>query len=158
MEEPRIIKKYPNRRLYDTATSQYITLEGVRALVLAQTPFQVVDNQTGEDITRGILLQIISEQEEKGMPLFSNALLSGLIHFQGDALQSSLTDYLEKSLLLFVDQQAVFRKQLQAPLAATAATPLAIIHEMAERHFALWKTWQESLFPEGNQKGSSSPE
>ena len=83
----RLIKKYPNRRLYDTRTSSYITLADVKALVLKHEQFQVVDAKTGEDLTRSILLQIILEEEAGGMPMFTSDLLSQLIRFYGNAMQ-----------------------------------------------------------------------
>jgi polyhydroxyalkanoate synthesis repressor PhaR len=97
MSEPRIIKKYPNRRLYDTAVSSYITLEDVKQLVLERADFHVIDARTNTDITRGILLQIISEQEEQGNPIFTTEVLAHIIRFYGDTLQGMMGNYLEKS-------------------------------------------------------------
>ena len=105
MSDPRIIKKYPNRRLYDTTVSSYITLEDVRKLVMSQEEFCVVDARSKEDITRSILLQIILEQEEDGEPIFTQQVLAQIIRFYGDALQGTLTRYLERSFGLFVEQQ-----------------------------------------------------
>ena len=104
MSEPRIIKKYPNRRLYDTTVSSYITLEDVRKLVLDAEDFCVVDARSKDDITRSILLQIILEQEEDGSPIFSEQVLSQVIRFYGDALQGTLTSYLDRSFGLLVEQ------------------------------------------------------
>ena len=105
----RLIKKYPNRRLYDTRTSSYITLVDVKELVLKHEQFQVVDAKTSEDLTRSILLQIILEEEAGGMPMFTSDLLSQLIRFYGNAMQGMVGNYLEKNMQTFVQVQ----KQLQ---------------------------------------------
>jgi polyhydroxyalkanoate synthesis repressor PhaR len=105
----RMIKKYPNRRLYDTRTSIYITLADVKELVLKHEQFQVVDAKSGEDLTRSILLQIILEEEAGGMPMFTSDLLSQLIRFYGNAMQGMVGNYLEKNMQTFVQVQ----KQLQ---------------------------------------------
>ena len=105
----RLIKKYPNRRLYDTRTSSYITLADVKELVLKHAQFQVVDAKTSEDLTRSILLQIILEEEAGGMPMFTSDLLSQLIRFYGNAMQGMVGNYLEKNMQTFVQVQ----KQLQ---------------------------------------------
>jgi len=105
----RLIKKYPNRRLYDTRTSSYITLADVKELVLKHEQFQVVDAKTGDDLTRSILLQIILEEEAGGMPMFTSDLLSQLIRFYGNAMQGMVGNYLEKNMQTFVHVQ----KQLQ---------------------------------------------
>jgi polyhydroxyalkanoate synthesis repressor PhaR len=105
----RLIKKYPNRRLYDTRTSSYITLADVKELVLKHEQFQVVDAKTSENLTRSILLQIILEEEAGGMPMFTSDLLSQLIRFYGNAMQGMVGNYLEKNMQTFVQVQ----KQLQ---------------------------------------------
>jgi polyhydroxyalkanoate synthesis repressor PhaR len=110
MSEPsRLIKKYPNRRLYDTKTSAYITLSDVKDLVLTTEPFKVLDAKTGEDLTRSILLQIILEEETAGVPLFTTDLLSQMIRFYGHAMQGMLGKYLETNIKSFTD----FQKKLQ---------------------------------------------
>ena len=103
---PRIIKKYPNRRLYDTANSGYITLVDVKQMVLENIEFQVVDAKTGDDLTRSILLQIILEEETDGVPIFSTSMLSQIIRFYGHAMQGMMGSYLEKNLQTFTDIQA----------------------------------------------------
>ncbi|MBK8181578.1 MAG: polyhydroxyalkanoate synthesis repressor PhaR [Candidatus Competibacteraceae bacterium] len=136
MSEPRIIKKYPNRRLYDTAVSSYITLENVKQLVLERTDFNVIDARTNTDITRGILLQIISEQEEQGNPIFTTEVLAHIIRFYGDTLQGMMGNYLEKSLQVFVDQQHLFREQMRSLI---GKNPLAMMTELVEHNLSLWK-------------------
>jgi polyhydroxyalkanoate synthesis repressor PhaR len=104
MSEPRIIKKYPNRRLYDTVESRYITLADIRRLVIERIDFVVVDKKTQGDITRSILLQVIAEQEHDGEPLMSRDFLSQVIRSYGDAMRSTVGSYLEQSLKLFASQ------------------------------------------------------
>jgi len=101
----RLIKKYPNRRLYDTQTSSYITLADVKQLVLANEEFTVVDAKTDEDLTRSILLQIILEEEANGSPMFSSGALSQIIRYYGHAMQGMMGSYLEKNIQAFIDIQ-----------------------------------------------------
>lgn len=101
----RLIKKYPNRRLYDTQTSSYITLHDVKQLVLGNEEFTVVDAKTEEDITRSILLQIILEEEANGSPMFSSHALSQIIRYYGHAMQGMMGSYLEKNIQAFIDIQ-----------------------------------------------------
>jgi polyhydroxyalkanoate synthesis repressor PhaR len=102
---PRILKKYPNRRLYDTRTSSYITLADVKQMVLGGENFVVRDAKTGEDLTRSILLQIILEEETAGVPMFSTQMLASIIRFYGHAMQGLMGSYLEKNLQAFVEMQ-----------------------------------------------------
>lgn len=108
---PRAIKKYPNRRLYDTETSTYITLSDVQQLVMRNEPFVVRDAKTNEDLTRSILLQIILEEETAGAPLFTEAVLANIIRFYGNAMQSFMGDYLEKNVQTFMDLQVKMAEQ-----------------------------------------------
>ncbi len=107
----RILKKYPNRRLYDTEVSRYITLADVKAMVLAAVDFEVRDAKTGDDLTRSILLQIILEEETGGMPMFSSSMLAQIIRFYGHAMQGMMGSYLEKNLQTFTDVQARVAEQ-----------------------------------------------
>jgi polyhydroxyalkanoate synthesis repressor PhaR len=114
MSEPaRLIKKYPNRRLYDTKTSVYITLADVKKLVMGGEEFQVVDAKTGEDLTRSILLQIILEEEAAGAPMFSSDVLTQFIRSYGNAMQGMLGAYLERNMQLFGEIQKSMREQSQ---------------------------------------------
>jgi polyhydroxyalkanoate synthesis repressor PhaR len=101
----RLIKKYPNRRLYDTQTSSYITLTDVKQLVLANEDFTVIDAKSEEDLTRSILLQIILEEESNGSPMFSSGALSQIIRYYGHAMQGMMGSYLEKNIQAFIDIQ-----------------------------------------------------
>ena len=107
----RVIKKYPNRRLYDTTTSTYITLAEVKQLVLASENLMVRDAKTSEDITRSILLQIILEEEAGGAPMFSEAVLANIIRFYGHAMQGFMGSYLEKNIQMFTDMQVRLAEQ-----------------------------------------------
>ena len=107
----RVIKKYPNRRLYDTDTSTYITLTEVKQLVMDSEPFVVRDAKTSEDLTRSILLQIILEEEAGGAPMFSEPVLANLIRFYGHAAQGFMGSYLEKNVQAFTDIQAKLAEQ-----------------------------------------------
>ena len=104
----RLIKKYPNRRLYDTQTSSYITLTDVKQLVLDADEFTVVDAKTNDDLTRSILLQIILEEESNGAPMFSSVVLSQIIRYYGHAMQGMMGSYLEKNVQAFTDIQHKF--------------------------------------------------
>jgi len=110
---PRVIKKYPNRRLYDTDTSSYITLTEVKRLVMDSEPFVVRDVKTGEDLTRNILLQIILEEEAGGSPMFTAPVLASVIRFYGHAMQGLAGGYLEKNLQSLMDIQTQFGEQSQ---------------------------------------------
>jgi polyhydroxyalkanoate synthesis repressor PhaR len=113
MASPRIIKKYPNRRLYDTETSAYITLAEVKELVLGYKDFQVQDAKSGEDLTRSILLQIILEEESGGVPMFSSDMLANIIRYYGHAMQGMMGSYLERSISAFHEAQKRFQEQAQ---------------------------------------------
>jgi polyhydroxyalkanoate synthesis repressor PhaR len=113
MASPRIIKKYPNRRLYDTETSTYITLAEVKDLVLQYREFQVQDAKSGGDLTRAILLQIILEEESGGVPMFSTDMLANIIRYYGHSMQGLMGSYLERSIQAFHEAQKRFQAQAQ---------------------------------------------
>ena len=120
---PRILKKYPNRRLYDTQLSSYITLADVKAMVLAAESFEVRDAKTGEDLTRSILLQIILEEESGGGPMFSAPMLAQIIRFYGHSMQGMMGSYLEKNLQTFTEIQARLAEQSKGIYDPGAQTP-----------------------------------
>jgi polyhydroxyalkanoate synthesis repressor PhaR len=153
MASPRVIKKYPNRRLYDTRVSSYITLEEVRQLVLSGEAFEVRDAKTNEDLTRAVLLQIIAEYEQHGQPIFSTTLLSQIIRFYGDAMQGFVGGYLENSLKVFLEQQDKFRSQLNSLL---GQTPWSMLNEVTERNIELWKSLQPGSTPPPS--GAAAPD
>ena len=153
MSETRVIKKYPNRRLYDTEISSYITLEDVRQLVVEHVDFRVQDAKSKRDITRSILLQIILEREEDGEPIFSEPVLQEIIRFYGDSLQGMMTSYLEKSLKLFVAQQDKWRGSMANVM---VGDPLEIMREVAEKNLAMWTEMQENFLGGDLSGGVSS--
>lgn len=132
----RLIKKYPNRRLYDTSSSSYITLDDVKELVLNHNKFKIIDTRSNEDVTNYILLQIISEQETSGSPLFTTEVLQNIIRFYGNSMQSIMSHYLEKTIAHFTDQQTNFQKQLSTLLNKT--NPVNVANEFANFNKALW--------------------
>ena len=111
---PRIIKKYPNRRLYDTETSAYITLADVKQFVLENQVFEVQDARSGENLTRSILLQIILEEESGGVPMFSSDMLSNIIRYYGHSMQGLMGSYLERSIGAFHEAQRKFQEQTKS--------------------------------------------
>jgi polyhydroxyalkanoate synthesis repressor PhaR len=123
MATPRIIKKYPNRRLYDTETSTYITLADVKDLVLGYKEFQVQDAKTGDDLTRSILLQIILEEESGGVPMFSQDMLANIIRYYGHAMQGLMGSYLERSIFAFHEAQKRFQSQATNMIGEMPAMP-----------------------------------
>jgi polyhydroxyalkanoate synthesis repressor PhaR len=123
--QTRLIKKYPNRRLYDTQTSTYITLSDVKQLVLAGENFTVLDAKTSEDLTRSILLQIILDEESGGAPMFSAPMLSQMIRFYGNAMQGMMGDYLEKNIHAFTEMQNAFQEQSKKLVEGKASFPTA---------------------------------
>lgn len=135
----RVIKKYPNRRLYDTHVSRYITLEEVRQLVINHVRFRVEDKRSKNDITRTILLQVISEREEGGNPIFSSDLLTHIIRFYGDPMQTSISRYLELSMRLFMEQQQGFAEKISG-LLGQVQEPVQSLKELADRQVPIWRT------------------
>ena len=120
---PRILKKYPNRRLYDTRTSAYITLADVKKMVLEGDAFEVRDAKSGDELTRSILLQIILEEETGGVPMFSSQMLAQIIRFYGHAMQGFMGSYLEKNLQALAEMQARFADPGKGLFDPAAMTP-----------------------------------
>ena len=143
----RILRKYTNRRLYDTSRSCYVTLEDVKQLVLSGESFQVQDSKTGNDLTRNILLQIISEQEAEGHgTLLTNQVLQQLIRFYGDSMQGMMSQYLEQSIAAFLEHQDRIREQMQTMMGA--ANPLTMMGRIADQNMAVW-----SMFSPKQEEG-----
>ena len=148
MSELRTIKKYPNRRLYDTVESRYITLSDIRRLVIERVDFVVIDKKSQEDITRSILLQVIAEQEHGGEPLMSRDFLSQIIRSYGGAAQGMIGSYLEQSLKLFASQQRDARDRAKA---AGEAEPTALgnnpgINHLAQKNYQRWRQVQDEIY------------
>jgi polyhydroxyalkanoate synthesis repressor PhaR len=143
MSEPRIIKKYPNRRLYDTVQSKYITLSDIRSLVLERIEFVVIDKKSQVDITRSILLQVIAEQEHGVDPVMSRDFLSHVIRSYGGTLQGMLSSYLEQSMKLFSSQQRELRDKVKA---VVGTDPLDTVAGVAQRNYQRWRSVQDEIF------------
>lgn len=142
MSEPRVIKKYPNRRLYDTVESRYITLADIRRLVTDGVEFVVIDKKTQEDITRSILLQVIAEQEHAGEPLMSQDFLSQIIRSYGGAMQSFVGTYLEQSLKMLSGQQQQMREQMRGMMGTETYDNLATL---TQKNIERWRSMQEDV-------------
>ena len=143
MSKSRIIKKYPNRRLYDTEESRYITLADIRGLVMHKIDFTVIDKKSQEDITRSILLQVISEQEQLGDPIMSREFLAHVIRSYGDTMQTMVGSYLEQSLKLFMDQQQHIRDRVKS---VVGIDPLGMVAGLAQKNYQRWKAVQEDIW------------
>ena len=155
MSEPRIIKKYPNRRLYDTEESRYITLADIRRLVLEKIEFAVIDKKSQKDITRSILLQVISEQEQEGDPIFSRDFLSQVIRSYGGSMQGFVSSYMEQSLKLFMAQQQQLRDRVKGMV---GVDPVGVVTGIALKNYARWKSVQDEIFSALTGRGESPPE
>ena len=155
MAAMRIIKKYPNRRLYDTEISSYITIEDVRQLIVDGEDFEVRDAKTGDDLTRTVLLQIITEQEQDGEPILSTQLLSHIIRFYGDSMQGFMGNYLDRSITLFMEQQQQFRQQMGGLM---GQTPWTMLNQLTERNMELWQEFQRNLSGGGLSRPTVKPE
>jgi len=144
MSEPRIIKKYPNRRLYDTVESRYITLGDVRKLVVEQVDFVVIDKKTQADITNSILLQVIAEQEHGGEPLMSRDFLSQIIRsYGGGAMQGLIGCYLEQSLKMFASQQRETRERAKS---VVGTDPHDVVSSVVQKNYQRWRSVQDEIF------------
>ncbi|MBM4180042.1 MAG: polyhydroxyalkanoate synthesis repressor PhaR [Betaproteobacteria bacterium] len=156
MSNERLIKKYPNRRLYDTEESRYITLAEVKELVMRSVPFKVVDSQNEQDITRGILLQIIMEQEAGGSPMFTATMLERFIRFYGDTAQAAFTNFLDQNLDLFLKQQRMFSEHMQG---IWSGNPMDFWLKLGQQNMSFWKDMEETTRRnadvEGNGKSKS---
>ncbi len=147
MKTRRQIKKYANRRLYDTVDSKHVTLADIRTLVVSGEDIRVTDDTTGEDITRPLLLQIIVDQEHAGKPMLSEVLLSQLIRFYGNPMQEMMSDYLQKSVDTFVGQQQSVQDQMRTMM---SNTPLATMRELMKQNVSTWENMM-SVHAEGNE-------
>jgi polyhydroxyalkanoate synthesis repressor PhaR len=141
MAEERLIRKYANRRLYDAQDSRHVTLDDLRKLIARGERIKVVDDKSGEDLTRSILLQIIASQEQFGTPVLSTQLLEAIIRFYGNPIQQMLTTYLERSIGGLLRQQNV----MQAEMAKVLETPMAPLAEMTRQNMEMWAKMQASM-------------
>jgi polyhydroxyalkanoate synthesis repressor PhaR len=141
MNEPRVIKKYPNRRLYDTVESRYITLADVRKLVVEQIDFVVIDKKSQEDITRCILLQVIAELEQAGEPLMSRDFLSQVIRFHDANYHDMIGSYLEQCFKLFASHQRDARER-----GKNDGDVLQVAASLAQKNYQRWRSVQEEIY------------
>jgi polyhydroxyalkanoate synthesis repressor PhaR len=155
-DQPTTIKKYANRRLYNTGTSTYVTLEDLAAMVKEGEDFLVYDAKTGDDITRSVLAQIIFEQENKaGQNLLPTTFLRQLIRFYGDSMQMVVPKYLEQSIDTLTREQEKFRKQLASTL---SGTPFAPLEEQVRRNMELFQQTFSMFKPFGTRSGTAEAE
>ena len=142
MSQERLIKKYANRRLYDASQSRHITLDDIRALIVKGEKIKVVEDKTGHDITRHILLQVIAEQEQFGRPVLSTPVLESIIRFYGSSMQGFLASFLEKSIETFLRQQDTLQSQLSKMV---ANTPLATVADLTRQNLETLSKMQETV-------------
>jgi len=135
MQQERLIRKYSNRRLYDTTASRHVTLDDLRQLIVAGERIKVIDDKSGEDLTRSVLLQIISEQEQFGMPVLGAELLEMIIRFYGGPMQALLSRYLEQAFTAMLRQQ----EAMQSEMAKALQTPFAPLTELARKNMEMWE-------------------
>ncbi|MEO8445185.1 MAG: polyhydroxyalkanoate synthesis repressor PhaR [Gammaproteobacteria bacterium] len=156
---PRTIKKYANRRLYDTEASRHVTLDGIRQLVASGEDVAVIDDTSGQDITRSILLQVITEQEQGGRPILSAEMLKQIIRFYGNPLQELMGGYLERSVDVFMSQQKLLQDQIQKTM---GITPFGTMQNLAQKNMESWsqmqKTFLDMMTPKGpTTSGAAGP-
>jgi polyhydroxyalkanoate synthesis repressor PhaR len=142
MSEQRLIKKYANRRLYDASQSRHITLDDIRGLIVKGEKIRVVEDKSGQDITRHILLQVIAEQEQFGRPILSTKVLEAIIRFYGNSMQGILASFLEKSVETFLTQQEALQSQISRIM---ATTPLATVADLTRQNLETLSKLQESM-------------
>ncbi|MEL7448105.1 MAG: polyhydroxyalkanoate synthesis repressor PhaR [Pseudomonadota bacterium] len=142
MASERLIKKYANRRLYDTEASKHVTLDGIRELITAGHDVRILDDTSGDDITRAVLLQVITEQEQGGRPVLDADLLMRIIRLYGNPAQDLMSEYLVKSFDAFMVQQSRLQEQMRA---AMAATPFADLTDMMASNMKAWQAMQERM-------------
>jgi polyhydroxyalkanoate synthesis repressor PhaR len=152
MSEPRVIRKYANRRLYDATASRHVTLEDIRKLIGSGEKVQVIDDRSGADLTRQVLLQIIAEQEQFGAPVLSVQLLEGIIRFYGNPVQEMLSRYLEQSLGTVINQQ----RTVQAEMAKALESPMAPLGELTRQNMELWTRMQASMMAAFSQSAGAA--
>src|ERR1035438_4613082 len=138
MQPERLIRKYSNRRLYDTSGSRHVTLEDLRQLVAGGEKIKVIDDKSGDDLTRSVLLQIIAEQEQFGVPVLNCDLLEMVIRFYGGPMQALLSRYLEQAFTTMLRQQ----EAMQSEMAKALQTPFAPLTELARKNMEVWEQMQ----------------
>jgi polyhydroxyalkanoate synthesis repressor PhaR len=154
MSAERLIKKYANRRLYDASQSRHITLADIRALIVKGERVRVVEDKTGEDITRHILLQVIAEQEQFGRPILSTKVLEAIVRVYGNGMQGMLASFLERSIEIFLVQQEALQAQISK---VVANTPLSSVADAARSNLEAWSKLQDNMLKAFLGRRSDSP-
>ena len=149
MAEQHLIKKYANRRLYDTTSSKHITLEGIHNLIVQGHDVTIIDDTSGDDISRSVLLQIIAEREQGGRPMLDTEFLTRILRAYGNPMQDMVGEYLSKSFDAFMKQQKRYQEQMRA---AMAATPLATIQELTASNLEAWQAMQDAFLKKDKDK------
>ncbi len=161
MSKERLIKKYANRRLYDASISKHVTLEDIRDLIVRGEKIKVVEDKTGEDITRLILLQVIAEQEQFGKPILTTQLLESIIRYYGGPMQDFMAGYLEQSVAAFMKQQENVQQQISQML-TNAPPPMNTMAELTRQNMEMWTRMQEGmlqmLVPARKPRGGTEPD
>lgn len=145
----RTIKKYPNRRIYDTHDSKYITINDVRDMVVNGIEFKVIDTQSKKDITRSILLQIIIDQESESDPLFSTDNLQNFIRYYGENQQQGFSDFINQSLAFFQQQQEQFQSNMSDIM---ENNPVKIWSDISKQNMEMWQQMQGAFFGQGKER------
>jgi polyhydroxyalkanoate synthesis repressor PhaR len=149
-EQSYLIKKYANRRLYDTVKSTYITLDELKSLITQHMPVKILEAKTKKDITRLCLIQIILEQEESGYPTFTIEILENIIRFYGNPLREQFNVFLNKSLHMFFEQQKTFQ---QAQTTDRLKDPIALMAKLTAMNMSVWQDfWQGVTKPKNPEK------
>ena len=149
MSKQHLIKKYANRRLYDTATSKHVTLDGIHDLIVQGHDVRIIDDTTGEDISRSVLLQIIADREQGGRPMLDTEFLTRILRAYGNPMQDMVGEFLTRSFDAFIKQQKQYQDQFRA---AMAATPLATIQELTASNLQAWQTMQDAFLKKDKDK------
>ena len=151
-EPTRIIKKYPNRRIYDTQDSKYITLMDVRDMVVEGLDFKIVDAKSGDDLTRNVLLQIIIEQESANNPLFTTDNLQNFIRYYGAGQQQGFSEFMNQSVAFFKQQQEQFSSSVSEMM---EQNPVKVIADISQQNMEMWQNMQNAFFGQGKKSGES---
>jgi len=142
MAQPRIIRKYANRRLYDTEASRHINKDDVRKLIASGKDVRILEDGSGDDITRSVLLQLVAEQELGGKPVLSDQMLTQIIRFYDDPMQGVLGSYLQQSFETFLQQQATLQEQMQELM---RSGPFAVMKDVAKQNMEAWQAMQKAF-------------
>jgi len=148
-EQIRIIKKYPNRRVYDLQESKYIKIEDIRAMVVDGIQFKIIDSKTEADVTRSVLLQIIIEQESESNPLFTSENLRHFIKYYGQNQSDQFSDYMNQSLAFFHQQQEQFNLGMQELM---SRNPVNMFTDLSKKNTEVWRNMQNAFFNQMSEK------